>query len=303
MEKEYISVKDIIASAQLSMNDFLINGRFLITDVVENVARNDKPYFNIKLKDKTGNLSAKRFTSGENEFESLKSIYLEGNIVEIEGNYPHDWDSVKVNNENMLEPYEYNLYDFEESSNIDLEILTSTLMIIVDSIRNIYLKKLLELIFSDNEIHQAYYTCPASVSMHHSYKHGNLEHTISMIKIFQILEENYGNSNDLDCDLIYIGIILHDIGKIKEYSIKNGIPVRNHGYSLIGHFSLGEEIVLQHIRKIIDFPEVLEIKLRHLILSHHGKKEYGSPIEPQIPEAEILHLIDSLDAKYKEQNY
>lgn len=303
MEKEYISVKDIIASAQLSMNDFLINGRFLVVDVVEKVARNDKPYFNIKLKDKTGNLSAKRFTSGQNEFESLKSIYLEGNIVEIEGIYQHDWDSVKVNNENMLKPYEYNLSDFEEPSNIDLEILTSILMDLIDSIQNKYLKKLLELIFSDNEIRQAYFTCPASVNMHHSYKYGNLEHTVNMIKIFQNLEENYGNSYGLDIDLIYTGIILHDIGKTKEYSIKNGIPVRNHGYGLIGHFSLGEEIVLEHIRKIDDFPEELEMKLRHLVLSHHGKNEYGSPVEPQIPEAEILHLIDSLDAKYRQSNY
>lgn len=302
MEKEYISVKDIIASAQLSMNDFPINGRFLIIDVVEKIARNNKPYFNIRLKDRTGNLSAKRFTSGENEFESLKSIYLEGNIVEIEGIYQHDWDSVKINNENRLEPYEDNLYDFEETSNVDLEILTSTLMDIVDSIQNIYLKKLLEMIFSDNEIRQAYFTCPASVSMHHSYKHGILEHAVSMIKIFQILEENYGNSYDLDSDLIYTGIILHDIGKIKEYSIKNGIPIRNHGYGLIGHFSLGEEIVAKYIKQIEDFPEDLEWKLRHLILSHHGKKEYGSPVEPQILEAEILYLIDSLDAKYKKRN-
>ena len=300
MEKEPISIEDIIASAQLSTNDFLINGRFLITNMVERTARNDKPYFNLQLKDKTGNMSAKRFTRGESEFESLKSIYLEGVIIEIEGVYQHDWDSVKINNERVLDFYEYDSADFEESSDINVDKLTSTLVDTIESIKNDFFKNLLTLIFEDDEIRQAYFECPASVGLHHSYKHGNLEHSVSMISIFRKLEENYENAYNLDIDLVYTGIILHDIGKIKVYSIKNGIPKRNHGYGLIGHFGLGEEIVLKVIRQIEDFPEDLEWKLRHLILSHHGRKEYGSPVEPQTPEAEILHLIDSLDAKYKE---
>ena len=302
MEKENISVEDIITSAQASMNDFPINGRFLITSIVEKTTKYDKPYFNLKLKDKTGSLSAKRFTRGETEFESLKSIYLEGNIVEIEGVYQHEWDSVKIKNERLLEPYEVEPNEFEEPSNINIDELISTLMDTIDSIQNRHLKLLLLLIFDEDEILQAYFTCPASIGMHHSYKHGNIEHTISMIKIFRTLEKNYGNAYALDSDLIYAGIILHDIGKIREYSIKNSIPTRNHGYGLIGHFSLGEEIVIEYIKQIDGFPEDLEWKLRHLILSHHGRKEYGSPVEPQIPEAELLHLIDFLDAKYKERN-
>ena len=301
-EKEFIPVEDIITSAQVSMNDFPINGRFLITSIVEKTTRYDKPYFNLKLKDKTGNLSAKRFTSGETEFESLKSIYLEGNIVEIEGVYQHDWDSVKINYERLLESYEYDPNDFEESSDINIDKLISALMDTIDSIQNEYLKKLLLLIFGDDEIRQAYFECPASVGMHHSYKHGNLEHTVSMIRIFQTLEKNYKKVYDIDSDLIYTGIIVHDIGKIKEFSIKNGIPARNHGYGLIGHFSLGEEIVVEYISQIDNFPEDLKCRIRHLILSHHGRKEYGSPVESQILEAQILHLIDFLDAKYREKN-
>ena len=303
MEKENTSVEDIIASAQASMTDFPVNGRFLITTMVEKIARNDKPYFNLNLKDKTGSLSAKRFTRGEAEFESLKSIYLEGNIVEIEGVYQYDWDSVKINNERLLESYEVEPNEFEEPSDINLDELIATLMDTIESIQNQHLKQLLLLIFDDDEIREAYITCPASIGMHHSYKHGNIEHTVSMIKIFRTLEKNYGNAYALDSDLIYAGIILHDIGKIKEYSINNGIPQRNHGHGLIGHFSLGEQIVMEYIKQIDYFPEELAWKLRHLILSHHGRKEYGSPVGPQIPEAVILHLIDSLDAKFKEINF
>lgn len=302
MEKEYILVEDIIALAQVTLNDFPINGKFLITSVVEKSTKYNTPYLNINLKDKTGEIRAKRFTRGLTEFKSIKLIYLEGNVVETEGIYQNEWDSVKINHERLLESYEYDTNDYEESSDINVDKLTSTLMNTIDLIENNYLKNLLTLIFGDNDIWQAYFECPASVGMHHSYTHGNLEHTVSMIRIFQAVEENYGNTYNLDSDLVYTGIILHDIGKIKEYSIKNGIPMRNHGYGLIGHFSLGEEIVLNFIRQIEDFPEDLEWKLRHLILSHHGRKEYGSPIEPQIPEAEILHFLDLLDAKYKERN-
>jgi 3'-5' exoribonuclease len=119
-----------------------------------------------------------------------------------------------------------------------------------------------------------------------------------MILIFQQLINNYTEITSIDIDLVFIGILLHDIGKVKEYSIRNGIPIRNLGYGLIGHFALGDEIICKYIKRIEYFPENLEWKLRHLIQSHHGRKEYGSPIEPQIQEATILYLIDSLDAKF-----
>ncbi len=298
MERELISVEDIIISAQNSINDFPINGKFLITDIIEKTTKNGDPYYNIKLKDKTGNLKAKRFTNGDSEFKSLNTIYLIGNIIEIEGIYQNEWDSLKINTEKLIESDDCESFVVDESSDIDIDNLTFTLNEIINSIQNKYLKNLLVLIFRDNDIRQACFDCPSSVGMHHSYKHGNLKHIVSMLKTFQTLEENYRHGYDLDRDLIYTGIIIHDIGKTKEYLIKNGIPLRNPGYGLIGHFSLGIEIVAQYIKQIENFPEDLERKLVHLILSHHGRKEYGSPIEPQTPEAEILHLLDNLDARF-----
>ena len=120
---------------------------------------------------------------------------------------------------------------------------------------------------------------------------------------FWQIQNNYEIFSPINSDLVYTGIILHDIGKVKEFSINYGIPVRNQGYGLIGHFSLGEEIILKYVRMIKSFPEDLEWKLRHIILSHHGRKEYGSSVEPQIPEAEIIYHLDSLDANYKKINF
>lgn len=303
MEIKVNSVEEIIKSAHEYINNFRLHGKFLIINVIEKIAKNNKPYISLDLKDKTGVMRAKRFTNGNNEFNSLKSIYIEGNAIEIEGIYQYKWGSVNIKNEILLKSDEYELSDFEEPTDINLESLKKTLMDTIDLIEDDYLKKILEMIFFDEQIREPYFTCPASVGMHHSYKHGNLEHVISMIKLFQRLEKNYEKFSAINSDLVYTGIILHDIGKIKEFSINYGIPVRNQGYGLIGHFSLGEEIILKYVRMINNFPEDLEWKLRHIILSHHGRKEYGSSVEPQIPEAEIIYHLDSLDANYKKINF
>jgi len=105
MEREYVLIEDIIASAQSSINNFSINGKFVITSVIKKTAINGTPYFNIKLKDKTGNLNAKRFTSGDSEFESLSTIYLLRNIVELEGIYQYEWNSVKITAEKLIKSF------------------------------------------------------------------------------------------------------------------------------------------------------------------------------------------------------
>ena len=104
MKREYILIEDIIASAQGSIN-FSINGKFLITSVIKKTTINGKPYFNIKLKDKAGDLNAKRFTSGKSEFEFLSTIYLLGNLVELEGIYQYEWDSVKITDEKLIKSF------------------------------------------------------------------------------------------------------------------------------------------------------------------------------------------------------
>lgn len=105
MEREYILIEDIIAAAQSSINNFSINGKFTIVSVIAKTAINGKPYFDIKLRDKTGDLNAKRFTSGKSEFESLNTIYLLGNIVELKGIYQYEWDSVKITAEKLIKSF------------------------------------------------------------------------------------------------------------------------------------------------------------------------------------------------------
>jgi len=161
------------------------------------------------------------------------------------------------------------------------------------------LKKLLEEIFNNEDIKDKYFKCPSSIKKHHAYKYGNLEHVVCMIKLFKTLEKFYNRNTNLDVDLIYTGIILHDIGKLYEYTIYNGVPKLIPGSTLYGHLVLGIELVSKFMNAINGFPKDLKNKIRHLILSHHGPKEWGSLVEPQFPEAEFLHYLDMVDSRFK----
>ena len=120
-----------------------------------------------------------------------------------------------------------------------------------------------------------------------------------MIKLFEQLVKYYNRNTNLDVDLIYAGIILHDIGKIYEIQLYNGLPKGNSKGILYGHLVCGDHLVSKFIKEIDGFPKDIENKLRHLILSHHGKKEWDSVVEPQFPEAEILHYLDMIDSRFK----
>jgi 3'-5' exoribonuclease len=120
-----------------------------------------------------------------------------------------------------------------------------------------------------------------------------------MINIFDNLVNYYERNTLLDTDLIYTGIILHDIGKIFEFCLNNDLPMKTIEGKLHGHLILGDQFVSKVLKRIDNFPKDLENRIRHLILSHHGKIEWNSVVKPQIPEAEILHLLDMIDSRFK----
>jgi 3'-5' exoribonuclease len=151
----------------------------------------------------------------------------------------------------------------------------------------------LTLIFSDVETAEAFQTAPAAKGFHHSYIGGLLEHTLSVTRLIDHAARHYG---DVDRDLLITGGILHDIGKIDEFSYRKMIDYTDEG-RLIGHIVMGLEMVDKKIDEIEDFPEGLALELRHILLSHHGVLEYGSPKRPKTVEALIVNYMDDLDAK------
>jgi len=298
MEQLTSNIEEIIIMAKESRSNFSIKGKYQIVNVTKDISKIGKPYYKLMLRDKTGMIRAVRFVDKEETLKKLTDIYEPGNIIAIEGNYQKKFDLVRIYNEKVLNNSEFNAEDYVTPSKFNVIELREILEDTICSINNEYLTLILKNIFNDKTIREKYNECPSSIGFHHSYKSGNLKHVVSMIKTFNILVKNHEFNTECNIDLIYTGIILHDIGKIKEYRINNDFPVRKPGYGLMGHIYLGTEIVSNFIKEIEDFPPELEKKLLHLILSHHGKKEFGSPVEPQIKEAEILHYLDMLDSKF-----
>jgi 3'-5' exoribonuclease len=175
----------------------------------------------------------------------------------------------------------------------DIDAMFADLMAFVEQIETPCLRQLLHLFFHDGEVAKLFKKAPAAKGFHHVYIGGLLEHTLSVIRLLDQVTKHYQGINR---DLVISGGILHDIGKIYEYTYDRMFDYSDEG-RLIGHIVIGLEMLDARIAAVEGFPEQLAMELRHLILSHHGTQEFGSPKRPKTPEALIVHFIDDLDAK------
>jgi 3'-5' exoribonuclease len=163
----------------------------------------------------------------------------------------------------------------------------------VESITNADLKRLLDALLSDPEVAKEYREAPAARHLHHAWLGGLLEHVVSLLGLADRVAAHYPM---LDRDLLMTGVILHDIGKVRELSWETGFDYTIDGV-LLGHIQMGVDLVEKTIASLPDFPERMRTLVLHMILSHHGKLEFGSPKLPMIPEALVLNFVDDLDAK------
>ena len=297
---EFLKANEIIVKAKELQNDFFFKAKLQVIDQIIGATKQGNPYLIIPMRDNTSELrKIKKWINEDEELESLREFFEIGSIIEITGKYEKNFNSITINNAKKLSSREFNLGDFIKPPNIDENMLIKKLFETISKIKNNNLKELLENIFKNEEIKKKYFECPSSIKIHHPYICGNLEHSISLITIFENFVNFYNRNSNLDIDLIYTGIILHDIGKIYEFFIYNGIPRSNTEYAMLGHHVLGDQLISKFLNEIYGFPKDLGNRIRHIILSHHGRKEWGSPIEPQFPEAEIVHYLDMIDSRFK----
>jgi 3'-5' exoribonuclease len=183
--------------------------------------------------------------------------------------------------------------DFFPSARRDIEEMFTKLMSYVEEMETPYLKSLLESFFRDEAIATLFKKASAAKTFHHVYIGGLLEHTLSVVRLLEQVADHY---NGIDRDMLITGGLLHDIGKIYEFSYDRIIDYSDEG-RLVGHIVIGVEMLDKKIATINDFPDLAAMELRHLLLSHHGTQEFGSPKRPKTLEALIVHHIDDLDAK------
>jgi 3'-5' exoribonuclease len=253
--------------------------------------RTGSSWLQLELSDRTGTISAKMWEN----FTAIVSTFDRDDVVQIRGR-------VKLYNgqkELALEAvipsaeHDYELADFLPHTKYDVEELYSKLRAAVAQMTNPYLQRLLTSFIADPAIAPKLKRAPAAMTMHHAFIGGLLEHIVSLIGLARAISEHY---RELDADLLLTGVVLHDIGKIEELRYERGIEYSTEG-RLLGHIMIGAGMVHERIKAISGFPAPLAVLVEHLILSHHGTHEFGSPTLPQVREAVALNFIDDFDSK------
>lgn len=259
--------------------------------------------FDFTVADKTGDMKIKYW--GGKDRDSVSGVYQcfdVDDLVFVAGRVSSFRDQLEIHmNEELqhtitkCDRMEYDLSDFLPKTEKDVEGLLDYLRRIVDSINDPHLNRLLHSFFDDPEFVKAFKESPAAITLHHNFLGGLLEHTVGVVKICESL---CGFYTELDRDILLTAAILHDIGKIHEYKYTVSITMGDEG-QFIGHIVLGDRIIGEKIEKLPDFPDDYKMKLSHMILSHHGEYEWGSPKIPATAEACALHYADNCDAKVK----
>ena len=256
------------------------------------VTKNGKPYDNVILQDKTGTVDAKIWdpnNAGIEDFDTLDYIEVFGDVTSFQGA-----NQVNVKRVRKCREGEYNPADYLPVSKYPIEDMMRELLGFIDSIKNPYLKKLLQAFFvKDEDFVKAFRQSSAAKTVHHGFVGGLLQHTLAVTRLCDYFCTQYPILNR---DLLLTAAICHDIGKTKELSLFPQNDYTDDG-QFLGHIVIGSEMVGEKIKAIEGFPPLLASELKHCILSHHGEYEFGSPKKPAIVEAVALTFADNTDAK------
>ena len=279
----HLWVKDI------SEND-AVTGCYLVKEKKVGTTRRGDPFLTLSLADKTGEIEAKVW-DGVNE---LSSLFQEGDIIEVGGNAGSYRGKVQITVSRLnLVNEEADPETFFETSPFNASEMLASLREVLREIENPHLKELVDRFLNDRQFVSLFKKTPAAKNFHHSYVGGLLEHTLSVCRMAVKVASHYPV---LDRDLLVTSAFLHDIGKMRELSFDRRIDYTDEG-RLLGHVMLGAAMLDEKLYEMKGFPQPLAVRLKHLILSHHGLYEFGSPKRPKFLEAFALNLIDDLDAK------
>ena len=256
-------------------------------------SRNGKNYLSLKLQDKTGMVDAKVWDLN-NDIQSFQ----ENDFIKVDAFVTTFNNELQLNVKRICRSREgeYDPADFVPSTDKNIDEMYDQLMGYIKTMKNPYLKKLLEEIFLRHPvISKEFKYHSAAKAMHHSFRGGLVEHTLSVTQLCDFLAPRY---NYVNRDILVASAMLHDVGKVLELSDFPTNDYTDDG-QLLGHLILGSELIRDAAAKIDGFPKRLESLMKHCMLSHHGEYEYGSPKLPSTPEAFLLHCADNLDAKTK----
>lgn len=276
----------------LREGDAISDDIFLLKSARLSETRAGKPYLIVELADRTGEIGGPIWEDAQN----IAAICKGEHFIRLTGMVQAYRDKLQLRIESIevVNRADVNLADFVPCSDYNMDEMAAELQKRIDSLGNGYVRKLLGRFFHRGELWEKFQTAPAAKGIHHAYAGGLLEHCLSMAKLADAMAEHY---RGIDRSLLLAGVLLHDIGKLQELSAEEGIVEYTLAGRLKGHIVMGCEMVAEQAAKIKNFPDDLLLQIQHLILSHHGRQEYGSPAVPMTPEAFILSSVDDMDAK------
>lgn len=269
---------------------------FLVTDKQLRANRNGNYYIQMELRDRTGGVAARLWNAGEHIFRSFDNgdfLRCEGKVQLFQGGLQVILDRIE-----REEAQKVDTRDFLPQTEQEIPKLYERLRVHLRKLGNPHLRALAECFLMDDQFVRGFTTCPAGVKLHHAYIGGLLEHTTVMMDVAERVAPFYPG---VDKDLVILGLFLHDIGKTRELSFLKAFGYTDEG-QLIGHIPMGVEMLMEKLKQVPEltgepFPRELTVRLKHLILSHHGTLEFGSPKVPMTPEAMLVHSIDMMDTR------
>jgi 3'-5' exoribonuclease len=284
-------MKEIFIADLAKFEDQPITGFFAATSKSLRDKKDGGKYLALVLTDRTGSMEARMW---DNAAEASPE-FEQGDIVKLRALVCRYQERLQMKVERIRAALdgEYDPADFLPQTTKDIDTLWSDLNRYVESLRDRHLKTLLRSFLDDPEIAVAFRQAPAAKSMHHAWLGGLLEHVVSLLGICELAAKHYP---EIHRDLLLTGAVLHDIGKLRELAWKRSFDYTIHG-QLLGHITIGFGMIQKKLEAQQDFPPRLRVLVEHLVLSHHGHYEYGSPKLPMIPEAILLHYLDDMDAK------
>ncbi|HKV77902.1 MAG TPA: OB-fold nucleic acid binding domain-containing protein [Candidatus Sulfotelmatobacter sp.] len=269
----------------------IVTSTFVVVAKQIKPKKTGEPYLALTLGDRSGQLEAKMWDNVEEVLEAFE----QDDFLKVKGlvNKYKQRFQFTIHKLRKLGDSEIEFADYLPKTTKDIDELWRTLSEFVSGFQNQYLKSLVQAFMADPEIAAAYRNAPAAKTLHHAYIGGLLDHVVSLFRSCDLMSRNYPQINR---DLLFTGAFLHDIGKIHELTYNRSFSYTTKG-QLLGHMIIELEMLQAKLIQVPGFPEELKTLVEHLIISHHGQYDFGSPKLPMFPEALMLHYLDDLDSK------
>ncbi len=278
-------VKDLAADQSIITTFFLVHEK-----EIRNTA-NGKPYLRLELGDRSGTVEARMW----DQFEALAKEVSRDDFVKVQARVEiyRNRPQLALLQFRVAKPEEIDISDFLPHTPHDIEAMFTQLLGYAEEIKNAWLKQLVQQVLADPNVVRCYKRAPAAKVMHHAYLGGLLEHVVGLCGLAKQIAAHYP---ELDLDLLLVASLLHDVGKLDELCYERAVGYTTEG-QLLGHIVMELESVTKAMNSIEGFPPKLKTVVQHLLISHHGQYEFGSPKLPMIREALVFHYMDDMDSK------